>query len=152
MALSFIQSLFLWGSIFAIVRLFSTRRRYKLPPGPKGWPIFGNSFDAPKEFEWLKYQRWSQDYGMCVHRVHPGVFTDVLCYKGSPIISLNLSGTPFIVLNTAKVAQDLMEKRSSLYTDRYVHMFIVSCSSLHVTYRVTGIMLNDLYGRLYPCV
>ena len=39
---------------------------------------------------------------------------------GSPIISLNLSGTPVVVLNNAEVAEQLLDKRSSLYADRHV--------------------------------
>ncbi len=38
----------------------------------------------------------------------------------SDIIHLNLAGTPVIVVNSAQAAHDLFEKRSSLYSDRYV--------------------------------
>ncbi|KAJ3548586.1 hypothetical protein NM688_g5274 [Phlebia brevispora] len=111
MSLSLLGGFICLSVAIVYLRGFS-RRRYKLqlPPGPKGWPIFGNSFDAPKEFEWLKYQQWSTEYD-------------------SPVIHLNLSGTPFIVLNTAKAAQDILEKRSSVTSDR-----------------ATGVMLNDLIG------
>ncbi|KAF7789975.1 hypothetical protein EIP86_000923 [Pleurotus ostreatoroseus] len=93
----YLEGLTLFGLVLAILRTLRYRR-VKLPPGPKGWPIFGNSLDAPKRYEWKTYQRWSQQYG-------------------SPIISMNLSGTPVIIINTAEVAQDLLEKRSSIYGD-----------------------------------
>lgn len=43
-----------------------------------------------------------------------------ICDLGSPIISLNLSGTPVVILNNAEVAEQLLDKRSSLYADRHV--------------------------------
>lgn len=39
-----------------------TRRKYMLPPGPKGLPIIGNTFNMPTNFEWLAYQKWSRDF------------------------------------------------------------------------------------------
>ena len=39
------------------------RRRYRLPPGPKGLPILGNKYDIPEKYEWLAYERWSREFG-----------------------------------------------------------------------------------------
>ncbi|KAI0772313.1 cytochrome P450 [Trametes elegans] len=68
-------------------------------PGPKGWPLFGNIFEVPKEFEWLAYEKWTRECN-------------------SDVIYLNLAGTPVIVVNSAQAAHDLFEKRSALYSDR----------------------------------
>lgn len=38
-------------------------------------------------------------------------------YQGN-IIHLNVLGKPIIVVNSAKIAQDLMDKKSSIYSDR----------------------------------
>jgi len=38
----------------------------------------------------------------------------------SDIIHLNAAGTSMIVLNSVQAAKDLMEKRSSIYSTRYV--------------------------------
>ncbi|KAG5732706.1 O-methylsterigmatocystin oxidoreductase [Termitomyces sp. T112] len=70
-----------------------------LPPGPKKLPIIGNLLDIPKGFEWATYHKWCQDLG-------------------SDIIHLNIAGTSIIVLDNAKVAIDLLEKRSSIYSSR----------------------------------
>lgn len=40
------------------------RRRLPLPPGPKGWPIFGNIFDMPKEKVHITYMEMGQRYGV----------------------------------------------------------------------------------------
>ncbi|KAI0757948.1 cytochrome P450 [Fomes fomentarius] len=78
-----------------IVRGILTRR--KLPPGPPGIPILGNIWDV-KGKAWLQYTQWARTYG--------------------PIFSLNMAGTPIIILNTHKVAADLLDRRSTIYSDR----------------------------------
>lgn len=45
--------------------VYLKRRRYRLPPGPKGLPVIGNAWDIPKEFQWYTYQKWSRDFGSC---------------------------------------------------------------------------------------
>ncbi|KAJ6622291.1 cytochrome P450 [Mycena sp. CBHHK59/15] len=87
-------------SVFLLYRL-SQRNRSKLPlpPGPRKLPLVGNLFDMPSTFEWETYMEWSKKYN-------------------SDIIHLNVVGTSIIVLSSAEAANDLLEKRSSLYSDR----------------------------------
>ncbi|KAJ7146860.1 cytochrome P450, partial [Mycena epipterygia] len=72
-----------------------------LPPGPRKLPIIGNIFDLPSGFEWKTYKEWSRQYN-------------------SDIIHLDLAGTSVIVLSSLKATEELLEKRSSIYSDRYV--------------------------------
>ncbi|KAF5310685.1 hypothetical protein D9619_008116 [Psilocybe cf. subviscida] len=83
---------------YSLVKHWS-QRRFRLPPGPRGIPILGNVFDIPSRDEWKAYQTWGAELG-------------------SDIISLNMAGTPMIVLNSREVARDLLEKRSAIYSDR----------------------------------
>ncbi|KIK56499.1 hypothetical protein GYMLUDRAFT_263609 [Collybiopsis luxurians FD-317 M1] len=85
------------ASLFVIV----TQKRGSLPPGPRGWPILGNVFDIPAEYPWKVYRRWGRDFA-------------------SDIITLKLPGPPLLILNSAKSAEDLLVKRSAIYSDRMV--------------------------------
>ncbi|KAI0288408.1 cytochrome P450, partial [Russula brevipes] len=68
------------------------------PPGPRPLPIIGNFLDIPNQSSWLAYTRFSKIYG--------------------EIISFRIFGQVIIVLNSAKAAKDLLEKRGDVYVDR----------------------------------
>jgi len=88
-------AVFFFGILPPIRRLLSQRR---LPPGPKGWPIIGNVFDIPQQYKWVKYTEWAHKYG--------------------PLVHLNVGGLPILVLNTQRVAVDLLGKRGAIYSGR----------------------------------
>ncbi|KAH8824090.1 cytochrome P450 [Flagelloscypha sp. PMI_526] len=77
------------------------RRRRHLPPGPRGWPIIGHLLYVPRTYTWHKFQDWSKRYGD-------------LCY-------VNLAGRNVLLLGSHKVASDLLNKRSSIYSGRPKH-------------------------------
>ncbi|KAH8824059.1 cytochrome P450 [Flagelloscypha sp. PMI_526] len=85
--------LFIWTLSF-----FVERKRKRLPPGPRGWPIVGNLLDIPKSHAWHRFEEWSRQYG------------DV-CY-------VNLAGQDMVLLGSHKAASDLLDKRSSIYSGR----------------------------------
>ncbi|KAF9463431.1 cytochrome P450 [Collybia nuda] len=74
------------------------RQPAALPPGPKGLPLIGNILDMPTEKEWLTFARWGEKWG--------------------DITSVNVFGQTLIILNSAKVATEMLEKKSSIYSDR----------------------------------
>ncbi|THU86529.1 cytochrome P450 [Dendrothele bispora CBS 962.96] len=91
-----------WSALALIATLTLTVRlllkpRHKLPPGPKGLPLLGNLFQLP-QFQWLRFTEWKEEFG--------------------PIFSLNLAGQPVVVLNSHKVTADLLDRRSTIYSDR----------------------------------
>ncbi|KAM0820134.1 putative Cytochrome P450 [Seiridium cardinale] len=71
-----------------------------LPPGPKGKFVVGNISDLPPPGaqEWSHWGRHKDIYG--------------------PISSISVMGTVMIVINDAKIAFDLLGKRSSAYSER----------------------------------
>ncbi|KAJ7146858.1 cytochrome P450 [Mycena epipterygia] len=96
--------------LYSLHSKLNTRSRLPLPPGPRKMPIVGNIFDLPPGFEWKTYKNWSRQYN-------------------SNIIHLDLAGMSVIVLSSLEATEDLLEKRSSIYSDRPI-----------------STMLNDLMG------
>ena len=114
-----------WTLVFSfctIVLLHIFRRRPVLsfPPGPKGLPILGNALDMPCRNPWLTYSQWGKSCSTyfslhsveCVHYLFGTIDSD--------IVHANYLGTHVIVLNSANAVHELFEKRSSIYSDRYV--------------------------------
>ncbi|KAJ6532992.1 cytochrome P450 [Mycena capillaripes] len=88
------------AAAFALLAWFSMFRKKRLtPPGPPGWPLIGNMFDVPRKESWKVYLEWSNRYH-------------------SDIVSMKVAGTQFLILNSAKAIQDLLIKRSNIYSDR----------------------------------
>ncbi|KAF8965481.1 putative monooxygenase [Flammula alnicola] len=70
----------------------------RLPPGPRCLPVVGNAHQIPTERPWLVLSEWKKIYGDIIH--------------------LNVFGRSLVVVNSAKIAKDLLDKRSSIYSDR----------------------------------
>lgn len=75
------------------------RARLPLPPGPKRYPVIGNLLDMPSQHQWAKYFEWSRKYN-------------------SDVIYMSVFGSPIIILNSYKAANELFSARSLLYSDR----------------------------------
>ncbi|KAH9857833.1 cytochrome P450 [Lenzites betulinus] len=77
------------------------RKKGPHPPGPPGRPLIGNLFDLPdaQGFAWDVYSKWCKQYD-------------------SDIIRLNVLGMNIVIANSIEVANDLLERRSAIYSDR----------------------------------
>ncbi|KAJ7101265.1 cytochrome P450 [Mycena belliarum] len=87
------------GAVLYALRPRRVRSRLPLPPGPKKLPLLGNILDIPATHPWEKYMAWSKELD-----------TDIL--------HVDLAGSSLIVLSSLKATEDLMEKRSAMYSDR----------------------------------
>ncbi|EPT01397.1 hypothetical protein FOMPIDRAFT_1161685 [Fomitopsis schrenkii] len=85
------------GTALALFCHALTRKRV-YPPGPKGFPFIGNLLQVPVGHPWLQYSSWAGTYGEIVH--------------------LKTLGDHIIILNSVKVAKELLEGRSAIYSDR----------------------------------
>lgn len=86
---------------FAVVAICGIRtygRKLQQPPGPRGLPFFGNILDFDIGRPWLSYEKWAKRYGGLMY--------------------ITLLGQEFIVISTEEIAHELLEKRSSIYSDR----------------------------------
>ncbi|KAG5723754.1 O-methylsterigmatocystin oxidoreductase [Termitomyces sp. T112] len=86
--------------VFILSKLVRRTRRALLPPGPKGYPLVGNVLDMPSKQEWVTFTKWGQQYGK--------------------ICSIKIFSQPIVILNSAKIANDMLDKKSPIYSDRPV--------------------------------
>ncbi|KAF8187480.1 cytochrome P450 [Pholiota molesta] len=69
-----------------------------LPPGPRRWPLLGNLPQMPTSREWLTFADWGKKWGN--------------------IVSVSIFGQTMIIVNSAQMAIDMLEKEGSIYSDR----------------------------------
>ncbi|KAM0352989.1 hypothetical protein ACHAPU_001874 [Fusarium lateritium] len=91
--------------VYVLLRALQVSKIPLLPPGPRGLPVFGNLKDlpppgVPEATHWLKHKDL---YG--------------------PISSVTIMGQTIIVVNDAKIAFELLDKRSKKYSSRPTMVF-----------------------------
>nr|AAS88582.1 PAH-inducible cytochrome P450 monooxygenase PC-PAH 3 [Phanerodontia chrysosporium] len=100
------------GITFVVLITLSSRPRRRYPPGPKGLPIVGNLFDVPTDHGWKRYQEIGKEYG-------------------SDIVHFQVFGSHIVVVNTAKAARELLDKRSNIYSDKQRSVMIHELTGWH---------------------
>ncbi|KAJ3511792.1 hypothetical protein NLJ89_g3892 [Agrocybe chaxingu] len=70
----------------------------KLPLGPKRLPVIGNAHQVPTESPWRAFSEWGKKYGDIMH--------------------IDIVGKPIVIINSEKIARDLLVKRAAIYSDR----------------------------------
>ncbi|TBU23425.1 cytochrome P450 [Dichomitus squalens] len=89
--------LFVGPILWTLVRRSRRRSHLPLPPGPPTLPIIGSALHVPRD--------------------GPAGFRDLSSQYGD-VMHLDAFGQPIIVLGSHEAASDLLEKRSSNYSDR----------------------------------
>ncbi|KAJ7622192.1 cytochrome P450 [Roridomyces roridus] len=85
----------------ALLVLWTMKRRLQpapLPPGPRRAPLIGNLLQMPHDKAPLVFHEWAGTYG--------------------DVMYLKLPGMSIVVLDSLQAAEDLLEKRSAIYSDR----------------------------------
>ena len=114
------HSVFSAGIVLGLIVLYFARYLAspfrKLPPGPRGYPIIGNLLEMGPG-QWLKYAEWQKQYGQFVV---PILFFPPISEVVRPgdLIYLNAAGQPIVVINSQKIAVELLDRRATIYSDR----------------------------------
>ncbi|CAE6452064.1 unnamed protein product [Rhizoctonia solani] len=118
-------------SSLALVRHYWLRshgRRLRHPPSPRSLPFIGNLFSAPPGLDYLAYMKLGKQLN-------------------SDIIYMDMMGQPFIILNSAQIASDLLEKRSAIYSDRSCAPMVKSPTLLDWSSFPTVLPCSDAWRR-----
>ncbi|KAI9465400.1 cytochrome P450 [Lactarius psammicola] len=115
----------LFGLVVLYVAHYITSPYRKLPPGPRGYPIIGNVLELRSQ-QWLKFTEWRKQYG--------------------DVIYLNAAGQPMVILNSQKVAADLLDRRAGIYSDRPRN--IVASDIMTGGLLVVFTRYNDIWRRM----
>jgi len=89
-------------------------KRLPLPPGPKTTWLGGSQL--PQTYHWLTYARWKDTFGLLCLILPSDVNSQ--SFTIGDIIYIYAFGNPIIVLNTAEAANQLLDKRSDIYSSR----------------------------------
>ena len=91
-----------------------------LPPGPKGYPLIGNAFDMPLQNSWLVYEEWCTTYGkpFMINSPPRRILFDNWTFLLGDMVYFSVLGRHFLILGSHQRTADLLEKRSSNYSDR----------------------------------
>ncbi|KIJ56796.1 hypothetical protein M422DRAFT_57427 [Sphaerobolus stellatus SS14] len=74
------------------------KKSVTLPPGPKGLATIGNLFSLPQSVPWKTYAKWGEPYGGILH--------------------ISALGTHLVILNDPKYAEEMLDKKGRLYSER----------------------------------
>ncbi|KAI0729067.1 cytochrome P450 [Fomitopsis betulina] len=84
--------------ILGFVVALRRSRSGSAPPGPPGLPFIGNLLDLPTSLPWITFAQWSARWGN--------------------IMQIDLLGQPLVILGSHKAAIDMLDRKTSIYSDR----------------------------------
>ncbi|KAG2346478.1 cytochrome P450 [Suillus weaverae] len=86
--------------VYLVKQVLIKKNPTPYPPGPRGWPLISNVLDMPRIKPWLTFTEWGQKYGDITH--------------------IEVLGRHIIVLNSVKTTMEMLDSKSTLYSDRPV--------------------------------
>lgn len=104
--------------LYLVKQILTKKPPAPFPPGPKGLPLIGNIADMPSVKPWITFAEWGQKYGMCPSCASLNVLP--LSFFPGDISHAEVLGQHIVVLNNVNVAIEMLDKKSSSYSDRPV--------------------------------
>ena len=101
--------------LVTLIQRFRRGSSSPLPPGPPKLPVIGNALNFPTDGP-AGFRDLSTRYGLCSCSPRCSPFR--LTPLSGDVMHLDVLGQPVIVLGSHEAASDLLEKRSSNYSDR----------------------------------
>lgn len=90
---------------------------FLLPPGPRGWPIIGNILDLrTNQPPWVLWRNWSRQWYIGTHFLV--VHIPIPAHREPHLRSIYTDTDDNY--RSADIAFDLLEKRSTIYSDKLV--------------------------------
>jgi hypothetical protein len=91
----------------------------------------------PKVYEHETFREWSRQYGKYAFPLYDYFsprLNQIGLYAGSDTIYTNVLGQSIIIIDKYETAVELLEKRSGIYSSRFVSVTLHFCSRERVTY------------------
>jgi hypothetical protein len=109
-------------TIVLVVWCFHSRRRRNihLPPGPPPRFLVGNALQLQLSHSWLYYAEVSKQYGAPFILESAGSMaqvTDARIEQGD-VVYFDVFGQPIIALNSLRAVEDLVVKKSAIFSGR----------------------------------
>jgi hypothetical protein len=124
--------------VLACVLPFLNRWRNRqriLPPGPRRLPILGSILHVPNELTSEYLSSLGEKYGT-FRTFFIFVAQTMTACSDSEVIHLDVLGNPIVILNSYRVAEELLNNRSAIYSSRLV--------------TVINVKIDELKPRLFP--
>ncbi|XP_046556081.1 cytochrome P450 2C31-like [Haliotis rubra] len=86
------------GTIAGVTIYLISKKRYNLPPGPRGWPLLGNLLEFRNKTIYEKLTEWKAEYG--------------------PVVKFNMGHMTMIGLNNIDVVMEALVKRQADFAGR----------------------------------
>ncbi|MED6223704.1 hypothetical protein PIB30_076680 [Stylosanthes scabra] len=96
--MAFLTMIILLSVVALLLYKLYFRLRFKLPPGPRPWPVVGNLYDI-KPVRFRCFAEWAQSYG--------------------PIISVWFGSTLNVIVSNSELAKEVLKEHDQQLADRH---------------------------------